>query len=224
VVDSAGWGLTYFYVGGSPLLTDVQSLADYVAGTITAIPTGGSLAPGSYLGPTISTVLNIGNYNVYDISNHLDGTPHGSPIYTHSYTAGPGGSLYYLPEGVCAVITLQAPYGTDVEFGPGTPPTTRPRARDRGRIYFGPVNQRAISAESGTNRSVIGATCAGDLTKWIKAINVHTVGSGGQYQLGVWSRKNAAVKPLTEVWVDDRPDYQRRRTDQGVIRYSLPLP
>jgi hypothetical protein len=41
-----------------------------------------------------------------------------------------------------------------------------------------------------------------------------TVTAGGnQYNWRQWSRKDATVNLITELWMDDRPDYQRRRTD-----------
>jgi hypothetical protein len=78
-----------------------------------------------------------------------------------------------------------------------------------------------IAAESATNRAIIPSGVANDYIQFVgKVANLD--GTGGiTWQLCVWSRKNAGVKPVQTTWVDDRPDYQRRRADQGVVKYSL---
>jgi hypothetical protein len=122
---------------------------------------------------------------------------------------------------VSAVVTLQAPYGSDVEFLPGS----RPRARDRGRIFFGPLAGQACSLEATTNRTIVSTSPRTDLTAWIKKICVltttpHTV----VYNLAVWSRKNAVMKSLQEAWVDDRPDVMRRRAGSAGTKTIIALP
>lgn len=221
VLDNVGLDLSYFTTFVTQDITDVSSLVTQITASFNAIPSGGSNKPCVYVGNTISRATNACMVNVYDVTTHLNGTPAGSPVLVSSFTMPTSGSVNGPPEGVCAAITLQAPYGTDVEFAPGT----RPRARDRGRIYFGPLTAPAITSEATTNRQVLSTSVMGDLTKWIKAINViTTTGHSCLYNLGVWSRKNAAMKSLQEVWIDDRPDYQRRRADQGATRTILGLP
>jgi hypothetical protein len=157
----------------------------------------------------------------YDISGHLNGTPHGPPVATQSFTptaAITGGTDP--PEGVAIVITLQAPYGSDDEFLGGT----RPRARDRGRIYFGPITAGGVGKESSTGRSVIPLPITTDLLLTFRKMAVgYTIGAI-QYALCVWSRKSALLKPLSVLWCDDRPDYQRRRADQGASRQQVTIP
>jgi hypothetical protein len=82
-----------------------------------------------------------------------------------------------------------------------------------------------VGVEGTTQRTIVAPQCAIDLTAWIKKINVitttpHTI----PYNLAVWSRKNGAMKQLAETWIDDRPDYQRRRADQGATKLIVTLP
>lgn len=201
--------------------TDIANLVSQIYGKFNAIPSGGTLAPCGYLSPVYSRAGSAFTCEVYDVTGNLGGARHGSPYYVTSgfigSTASAGGAS---PE-AAVVITLQAPYGTDVEFGPGT----RPRARDRGRIYFGSVGPNAMGVEATTFRTIVTGNCQNDLGKFIKAINVltttpHTV----VYNLAVWSRKNATMKSLQECWVDDAPDTQRRRGGTSATRTITPLP
>jgi hypothetical protein len=221
VIDPSGWGMVYQSNSTTGTGADWSTIANALATSMSTTPTGGSFSPQHYLSTCVDGGANKATITAYDITNHLDGSPHGPPIGFVSFTVTPASGTF--PEGICAVITLQAPYGTDVEFG-GTPPgTTRPRARDRGRIYFGPFGSTGAGNESVTNRCIISAACRTDLTKWIHTINQITVGAN-TWSLGVWSRKNAGVKALSECWVDDRPDYQRRRSDQATTRTIQALP
>jgi hypothetical protein len=221
VTDNIGFDLSYFTTFVTQDLTDVADLVTFVTGSLNSVPTGAGSAPYTYISSVISRAANANTVDVYDVSNHLTGTPAGSPVLISSFTLSSPGAVTNLPSGVCAAITLQAPYGTDVEFGPGT----RPRARDRGRIYFGPLANSATANEAVTNRPILTAAFRTDLTALIKKINVHTTAPHSVvYNLGVWSRKNGAMKSLQETWIDDRPDYQRRRDDQGATRTVVGLP
>lgn len=221
VIDNCGFDLSYFTTFTTQDLTDVSDLVNFVTGSINSIPTGATNAPSYYIGSTISGVATASIVDVYDVTNHLNGSPAGSPVLMSTWGPSLGLVTQGPPEGVCATITLQAPYGTDVEFAPGA----RPRARDRGRIYFGPLSAHGLSQEATTNRITLNTSIRTDLTKWIKAINVHTTAPHSVvYNLGVWSKKNAAMKSLQECWMDDRPDYQRRRADQGATKTIQGLP
>lgn len=221
LLDNVTWDFSYFTTFTTQDATDLSQLATTLVGKVNAIPTGGVAAINSYVSPTIDRGSTKCGWQIYDVSAHLNGTPAGSPVLIGSWTLGGTPADAPIPEGVAATVTLQAPYGTDVEFLPNT----RPRARDRGRLYFGPLSISTLDNDVTTHRTKLKTNFMGDLTKWIKDVNVitsaaHTV----VWNLAVWSRKNAAMKSLQEVWVDDRPDYQRRRTDQSTIKTILGLP
>jgi hypothetical protein len=213
--------LDYAAVSGSPDLTDVQDLTSHVTLSLNAIPAGAVAAPTYYMSNSLDRAALHASVKVYDVTGHLNGSPAGSYVFLETWTVGSSGVAGSNPEGICAVITLQANYGSDVEFAPGA----RPRARDRGRIYFGPLMPNCFGTSGATNRSTLTSQIRTDLTAWIKAINLYTTGPHSvPYALQVWSRKNATTKPLVETWMDDRPDYQRRRSDQSTVRTVVPLP
>jgi len=220
VVDDSSFGLVYNTPAPSPLLGDVTNFASMLSTRLTTVLTGQANALTAYWGSVISRASNSAYIQIYDISSHLTGTPHGAPVYTLPFT--PAGAYLSAtgPEGVCVVTTLQASYGSDVEFAPGA----RPRARDRGRFYFGPVGSSIFTTEATTHRTIVQTALATEFTKFVQgAYQITTTGSV-VYTLGVWSRKNGAIKPPIECWVDDRPDYQRRRADQGATKTIQGLP
>ena len=102
-----------------------------------------SFAITAWLAPSVDRGSSSSKINIYDISAHLDGTPHGSPIYTAAWdpAAMHPTSVQPVPDGVAGVISYRSDYGTDPEFGPpgsGTKPgaRARPRATHRNRIYM----------------------------------------------------------------------------------------
>lgn len=180
---------------------------------------GASEALYLYLSPVLDRTANHGTISVYDITAHLDGSPHGSPVDGGTFTLL-GGEGTPMPEGLAACVSYRADYGTDVEYGPHT----RPRARDRNRHYFGPLTQACFNFPTSTARVSFASRFMTDCLANTKQVEVIT-GTGlppDQWNLQVWSRKNASVKPVAEYWMDDRPDYQRRRSDQPGNKTFLP--
>lgn len=220
VLDPPTFSLNYQLTGGTGSLLGVNNLVAAVNSAMLLIPSGGTHSLLELWGPTISRASGSGITKAFDVTGHLNGTPHGPPIVTASFTPSAAFGGVGLPEGVCIVVTLQSPYGSDDEFLSGT----RPRARDRGRIYFGPISTNALSPEATTNRSVVASATMTNLLGFVKSIASITPATGQTYVLSVWSRRAALMKPLSQAWVDDRPDYQRRRADQGATRSTIPLP
>lgn len=149
----------------------------------------------------------------YNIDGHLGGTPAGSPEAEWQWDVplNAGSSGTNLPAEVAVCLSFAASFGADVEFGVGA----RPRARDRGRIYIGPLNVAAISAASPgrvvpTNTLQI-ALIEG--AKFIKAMPLPATWA-------VWSRKAGRVLPVNNFWVDDAMDTQRRRGERALARLS----
>lgn len=201
-------------VGGSPLTTQIQHFYN-------TLPTGATRSVQQYLSSEIDSGTNVASVSFYDISAHLDGSPHGSPFDVDHFTVTGAGSVPNLPTGCSAVISYRADYGSDVEFAPGA----RPRARDRARCYVGPINNVCLTNDSTTNRPALNSTCRTDLLLALKALAQPITGPDSSvWNLGVWSRKNASVKVASLAFIDDRVDYQRRRSDQGPIRQTQAIP
>lgn len=220
-----------FETTGTVVPGNLLPIMNNVAAFYNNAGTGGTNAVGKYLGPSLDTTSGHLLCQVYNITGHLDGTPHGSPIASSGYTlTSPTGSNA-LPEGVACCLNFQSDYGIDVEFGPsGSIPTpadiiadygaasthtgkTRPRARDRNRIYIGPLNASATQNAS-TGRCQFTSQFITDVLAALFSLSgTISDGSGNSYNLRQWSRRNASCKIPTEAWCDDRPDYQRRRAD-----------
>lgn len=220
-VPNASFALNYFTTFTTMDFTDISDLITKIVATLTVTPPGATQPPANFIAPIIARGGGNLPWEVYDVSTVLSGGRMGSPVLVGaaSMPGTPGSTA--TPQETAAVITMQAPYGTDVEFGPGT----RPRARDRGRIYFGPLDGSALSLESTTNRCQITSGARTCLAGWMKSLTVitsspHTV----VWNLGVWSRRNAGMKSLQEVWVDDNPDTQRRRGGTYVNKTIVGVP
>lgn len=159
-------------------------------------------AVSSYIGPAISRSATC-TVRFYDIDGHLNGSPVGSPerVDAAAFTLLGSASSSGLPSEVACAITLYADYLGDVEFGAGT----RPRARDRGRLFIGPLNLNAQTTAIGRTRPDPGMVT--DLAESAARLARAPMGPN----LVVWSRRSATVKPVTRVSVDDAFDTQRRR-------------
>jgi hypothetical protein len=147
----------------------------------------------------------------YDITAHLDGSPHGAPVATTSFTLGSNTSTGdALPEEVACVLSFHAPYGTDQEESG----VIRPRARDRGRIYIGPFDTAALNSTVNTTPSSILMTSILDGGRSL----LDLVGANWRQ----WSRAAARVQTVSDVWVDNAWDTQRRRGPRATARQMFP--
>lgn len=208
VVDNSSWQWV-FHSDTAAVPGDITTaLTDHVDHFLNAVPTGGSSAICSYISSVMNRTASQLTYEYYDITSHLNGSPHGSPIAIVHKTLGAAASQPYA-EGVAATISFRSDYGTDVEFGPGT----RPRSRDRNRVYIGPLETGAFTADLTTHRVKLATQFMTDCLAAIVALSA-TVDPGGlNWNLRQWSRRSALLKLPTVAWMDDRPDYQRRRSD-----------
>lgn len=225
LIDAVSVELVYQQDGGS-----TADLVTYCPDLFNTVAAGATLPIAAYLHPAMDGGTNHCTTKVYDISAHLDGKNIGAPVDGGTWTlAAPGGEG--MPEGLAACVSYRADYGTDVEFlgsrvegGGGT----RPRARDRNRHYFGPLNSRGFQLPGGPTRCTFSPSMINDFLLNVKQVEViSTTGAGiivppSQYNLRVWSRASATTKPVFEYWMDDRPDYQRRRSDQPGTKTFLP--
>lgn len=190
--------------------TDAPDLFTHVKNFYNVTGTGGTNALHVYMGPQLDRGTNHSTVTLYDITSHLDGSPHGSPIAADTWTLAASGQTDGAPSGVAAAISYRADYGTDVEFGPHT----RPRARDRARLYIGPLTRTTpFNSDSVTKRCIFDGTFITDALAALFNLSESVDTSGNDWALQVWSRVNAGTKLPTEGWMDNRPDYQRRRSD-----------
>lgn len=199
-----------------PGATTPADLASAVSSSFGHVYTGMTNALATYLGKQVSRSSNSASTEIYDITAHLDGTPHGSPVAAHSFTPSNAGTDNGVPSGVAAAISFRSDYGSAVEFGPGT----RPRSRLRNRFYWGPLVSSVLTQESTTNRVVFTNGFMQDATLYVAGVAELLVGGVSGWKLQTWSRKNATTEDVIESWMDDRPDYQRRRSDPSTVRVT----
>lgn len=190
---------------------------------ITVEPTDGLAKMEDYLSPVIVRDPALGmQVKLYDITGHLDGTPHGSPYYTH------GGALIGtlvtgqgLPSEVACKITLEATgrAAAAVEVADGADPDAkpdRPKARLTGGFYFGPLNDVAIEYDGDIPR--VNNSLRDTARLAVKDLSDHIFLNAGGANLGVWSRKNGVIVPLEAVSVDDAFDTVRSRGEKPSLR------
>jgi hypothetical protein len=206
--DACSFAL-HFEATGSNASLDLASLKTALVGFINT-PAGTAIDPvSSYISEEISRATNACEWLLYDITTHLSGTPAGSPIDSIAFTLGLPLGGNPLPAGIANAFGYRADYGTDVEFGTGT----RPRARDRNRFYLGPLQAACLTYDAVTHRPMWTAQFLTDVLKSLSDVSQLNDTEPDQMSLVVWSRKNASVKQAILGFVDDRPDYQRRRSD-----------
>lgn len=159
-------------------------------------------------------VLSSGMHEFYDITGHLDGSPHGPPVSLRTPPAvTPSGDG--LPGQIALVVEFNADLTGIAEFGAGT----RPRSRRRGRHYHGPVKQVALEVDSGTK-----------IPQWTTATMTAVKGAYttllGAIPTGVewcvWSRKDAALHPVIGGWIDTTPHRARRREEPTNVKVLWP--
>lgn len=185
-----------------------------------------------YLSDQISRASNGISVLYYDVTAHLDGTPAGSPIGTFNFTLGTSEGTGVLPAELALCIGYRGNYGTDPERGiavtlpstdqaidQGAPSThtgnERPRARDRGRIYLGPLDLNCLGTTDGSITSI----CATDVGHLVNDLaNTQLPGDHDQFNWVQWSRRAASVKQITYYYVDDYFATQRRRADTSIVR------
>jgi len=152
--------------------------------------------------------------DLYDVTTHLDGSPHGSPIGSDAFALPDlAHTAIYIPSEVCAVISMHADEtGVLEESG-----ATRPAARRRGRLYIGPLDDGALTFAS--SRVELGSTFITTLAGAASALlNAWDGSPSTDFQWAVWSRADATMRPVVGGFVDNAFDTQRRRGDVPTAR------
>lgn len=203
-------------------------LADAVANFYRGPAPGASLALGNYMNRSLSPAANDEAVRIYDISGHLDGSPHGSPIYTELYTWPYTPADPSLPSEVAAAVTLRgvswASQPVETPDGPDAGSALdRPRQRHTGKLYLGPLTTIAILSSSSPYVARLHPSFIDDigfaaqrLADDIRAVLAGTVWC-------VWSRADTFLYTLTDIQVDNAPDTQRRRGERSSTRTTVDI-
>lgn len=198
--------------------TDIATTAEMNAistalGAFYNTAVGAGAAINTWLSAALSTVANAGSIEFFDLFGHLDGSSHGAPIRVDPFTLTATGAGGALPNECALVCTVKSTYGLDPEFGVGG---TRPRARDRGRLYLGPLDTDVMVQDATTKEMFVSPTALAHVTASAAAL-MNNVG----VDWCVWSRASAALKTITSGWVDNALDVQRRRGQVATTRVAF---
>lgn len=145
--------------------------------------------------------------------------PVGAPYAEGFFTLGAlAGSAKSLPAEVAACLTFDSRLDTDAsvpETVPGGPTgpegDAHPRARRRGRIYLGPLNDTASSATGGGTAAV--RVSAAFRSSAVRAFSENLADGLLPFNLvpAVFSPTDWIARRIVRVWMDDAFDTQRRR-------------
>jgi len=153
----------------------------------------------------------------YSLDAHL-ATPTvglGAPIYHSTFTPVTANSGFQQNE-VALAMSFHADLTGIAEHGTGG---TRPRARNRGRIFLGPL--------AGTSTEDVGSgrmrPSSEIMTGLAQAGGVLAANHGTSTHLrwAVWSRKDQVLRTVTGGWVDNEFDTQRRRGGDSTARTTF---
>lgn len=214
----------------------LAALAAQIVGFYNEMPSGGGTGGDfltNFFSPELSSIANGAVVKIYDISDSLHGQSHGSPVYTLPFTLrARAGSAGPLPRQVAVVARLETgaraaspvevpDNGTTGVVDPGLQ-VDRPKARQTGRLYIGPLNTACLETAPGgfvanSFRNSLALSFV-DLAEGIRDI------AGTNWALGVWSRRNGQVMPAHFVHVDNRWDTQRRRLPKASAATRMALP
>lgn len=174
-----------------------------------AVDPGTNRSIANLMGTQISRAFSVHTASAYLIDGHLDGSDHGSPVSRQAFhLLGATAGMTNLPSEMAICLSFHAAYANDPEFQG----LARPRARDRGRVFLGPMNNGGMSQDA-NNVPIIGIA----YRDTIEAAAVALM-NRPNHAWSVWSRKNAAVEPVVGGWIDDAWDIQRRRGEAARTR------
>jgi hypothetical protein len=145
----------------------------------------------------------------YNVDIGADTNQLGSPVHVVMWDVAGSPSGTALPNEVACVYSFRADYGTDPEhLG-----TQRPRAQDRGRIFFGPLTTASMvntaGAVSGTTFSKLSLGLVNSLL--LAGTALHSQLIAATWHLAVWSRHDKVYKQAVMHAVDQSFDTQRKR-------------
>lgn len=160
-------------------------------------PALGVLAPADYLGDIVDRSVNAGSIDAYDRA----ALPGSGPVVTIPFTlaAITGGPFKGMPEEVAVALSMHADLSGAVN-----------KRRRRGRIFFGPFNDRINGGGAGFPFQLLPQLIT-DLAASASEFMDATSDAAVEGLWEVYSTADATGRPVVGGWVDDRPDTIRSR-------------
>lgn len=180
-----------------------------------------------YISSSRNRATDVCKIEEYDITGHLDGSPHGGPYAIESFTLGGPASAICLPsQNAVSAFAVAAPAvglgssetvpSDERARDEGAPASytaiSRPQARRRSHIQFGPLVANVSTESTGHVSNLL----RNDLGRALNALFVAAT------FWSVWSRRDAALYPITHGWVDSSVHTVRRRTEPTIGRTLWP--
>lgn len=205
---------------------DRVNVASALIDAYTSNPAGFSVSPSSQLGPQITRDANAHRIEVYEqnalpLARTARNSPFwGSPKYIEQFSIdAPAVVGDGLPSECSAVLSFHGNLTDVPEEAPdagdaGTAPD-RPRARRRGRIYFGPLLAATVFMDNGVPRFGSPGLLA--------AMGARLVASGLSMNLrwSIYSDQDRTFYPVLGGWCDNAFDIQRRRGEEATVRSTF---
>lgn len=178
------------------------------------------------LARSIDRAMLSGEIRVYDITDHLDGSDHGSPVAVDSFTLDAAQApTDGLPSELSVTLTLRAlgwqeamvEAPDDADAGPEV---NRPRQRHSGRLYLGPWTTAAAVTDAASPFNVkVSPDLVTTILEAAERLRDELVANACDWV--VWSRKDGGVRNITHVQVDNAFDVQRRRGINATQRTTV---
>lgn len=182
----------------------------------------------SRIGKSVSRAVDGIEFDLYDITGHLDGSPHGSPVWSGAWTLNADSGTQNLPREIAIALTLRGtswqtqPVETPDDADPGIEPQ-RPRQRHTGRIYLGPWRLQAVQNEVTPYEARPSVVLMDDLLNragvFADALDAALAGT----VWCIWSRSMTFLHTVTHVQVDNAFDVIRKRGADPTVRNTLAL-
>lgn len=200
--------------------SEIDAILTEIGKFYTLLPTGGTLKLSDYMSPEVwrGTGIVLKAYaigsNLAGLSLAQGGIPSGAPVAEITHTLAAATAAAGLPGEVACALTLEAlgRAGAAVEVpdssDPGLKPD-RPKQRRTGRLYLGPLNITTAATLSGAVRPTVAFRT--DLQLAAVQLQARLEALDPTYSWSVWSKADAALRPITHVSIDDAFDTQRRR-------------
>lgn len=158
-----------------------------------------------YLAGLIQRTADVCTIQLYDMTQ---AKPR-APIETVFWQLEPAGSPTSFPSELAVCLSFQAAQQSG-----------SPQARRRGRIYLGPLTQ-AVGVTTGGQPTRV-ATTPRDVFR-TAALQLASSTTSAGVPWCVYSRTDGVVRPITNGWIDDDFDVQRRRGPEPTDRTTWTL-
>ena len=184
---------------GDPTALDLTALEVQIDTFYSAVYAGASVGGmGQYMRPLLATRK---IFNLDDPTPRIPIRESATGLLVATATSTP------LPTEVSLVTSFQ-----------GAPLSGTPQARRRGRIYLGGLGAGS-TAGTGTTFPVPSAPFIAQVSAATDSLHANTL-NNTEFEWVVWSPTSVASVPITNGWVDNAFDTQRRRGQQATGRTS----